>query len=106
MVSRLATKAQSTGPARSGPRTNRSHVDVVEYALSARQEKRALHSAGSSGLLAECNCTPYEDSGAAAAAVDGGAGVCFDCGRAAPQRIAGAHREGAPRLTWVEMIKT
>lgn len=101
MVSRLATKPQSTGLARSGPRTDRSHVDVVEYALSTRQEKRGLHSTDSSGALVECSCPQDED---AAAVGRGGSGVCFDCGRDVPRQRT--TRTAEPGITWMEMIKT
>lgn len=105
-MSRLTTKPQSTDAAKSVPRTGQSHVDVVEFALSTRQEKRDLQSAGAGStrpLIEVCRC-PRDVDGAITPADDGESGLCGTCGLHVSGGRTGLAAPGG--LTWMEMIKT
>lgn len=106
MVSRLATKRQSTGAARSGgARSNQSHVDVIDFVRNAREKgtNHELRSNGSYGALIECNCSQQDED---TVALDRRARTtCVECGREIGSGRDTA-RSTVSGLTWMEMMKS
>lgn len=95
IVSRDATRHQSSG-AKSAPRTNASHVDVMDYMpLSVQGYGSKIRETSESGTTSveECKCQRGDTI-----ALDGKLGVCVDCGGQKSRR----HKSTG--ITWVEML--